>query len=685
KSGRFNISMHLALAYGDIYFQDLGYDYIFGGGIWGRVMKLLEIARPGEIILDDSIIPGLEKHKVSKERGGCYKLISAPSSLKKRLMKTPALKSTVSADLNSLTQYLSIWLINRVELRPVFDQKDGEHRKLVSVFLHFSGLPFDSNPKLVSKLLSDHYKVILDLIEKYGGWLNKTDIFQDSLRMLVVFGFPKTFENSEHRAVLFINDLRAHPKLRRFHIHGGMYSGFSFATPIGSALRREYTVIGDAVNLAARLGGVSRRNEILVSREIQEKTNRFFKFKFMGRKRFKGKTALISYYMFKEKKSVSPAPVSRWLSETENIVGRRRDLERFRVLKADVTSGKGRILGVSGEAGVGKSRLIREFIKELESDKFTFLTGDCISYGKAMSYLPWIEVLSEFFSLLPEDLPELRKSKIELKIKKVNKDLVNWLPVLGEVLGINFPETNLTRSLDPKIRKQKFFDIVFDLIKFNLKKAPACIIIEDLHWSDSVSLELLNYISRNISGLNILFILVFRPIELREEFKDHAYYSEIKLKELNKSETVKLVENLLNIKSIPDILRNVLVSRSQGNPFYLEEIIKSLIEQGYITEKRRNQWGFSGDLKKLTLPENVEGVILSRIDRLDLVERDVIQTASVIGREFDEFILDGVYPDKKILSRALSNLKNLDLLKVKKSKKDMKYFFKHILTREVAY
>ena len=170
----------------------------------------------------------------------------------------------------------------------------------------------------------------------------------------------------------------------------------------------------------------------------------------------------------------------------------------------------------------------------------------------------------------------------------------------------------------------------------------------------------------------------------KEEFMEKSYYTGLRLKELSQNHTLKLVENLLNIKSFPDAFKKLIVSKSQGNPFYIEEIVKSLIETGFIREER-GKWRFRGDFRKITLPDTVEGIILSRIDQLDFTTKEVLQTASVLGREFDDFLLKGIYTEEQMLKEALGTLELLDLIKLEETEGRIKYFFKHVLTQEVAY
>lgn len=691
KAGTFKINMHVGITKGLVFFKDLKSDFFLGGKVANDLMKTVDKASAGEIVVDTAIKNDSEVAFFKPLQKGIWKYkgmrkmsreISMPS---KTIVGGKVPIEVIETKMSSLKAYAPEWLYKRIELKPFFDQRDGEHRKTAVVFLHFSGIPYERDPHKSSIMLTSVYDILMQTIKKYDGWLNKIDIYTDSARVLAVFGFPMAYEDYEQRAILFAHEIVNHPDLEGINLKIGVNSGFVFAVPVGSEIRREYTVMGDAVNLAARLASSSPKNTVLISEAIFNKTFSLFEYQLLGKKKFKGKKARISSYKLLRKRSVDRKVLSKWISESEKLVGRKNEMKKFREIMGLVKKSKGQIFGVTGEAGMGKSRLTQEFIKTLKNVGFQMFGGNCLSYGKVLSYHPWIAILLEFFGILPTDSQAVRKNKIRKVIKTVDKKLLDWLPVIGEVLGVPFAETKLTKFLDAKIRKQKFFDIIFDFIKHTARRKPVCVIIEDLHWADSVSMELINYIGRNIYGKNILFLLIFRPIKEKEEFREKKFYTEIFLKELNKAETAELAGNLLNVSSLPDAFRRLIMGKSQGNPFYVEEIVKSFIEQSFVYEDIKGGWKFSGEIKNIQIPDNVEGVILSRIDRLPIYDKDVLQTASVLGREFDEFIVEGIYHDKKVLKKSLENLKLLDLLRVEKEKGKIKYIFKHILTQEVAY
>lgn len=681
--GNFNISIHIALSKGKIFFRHTESIFMLAGNTCYKVIKLLDLGKRQEIIIDSYMKNVTKNVRTRKIAPGAYRVSkNADIQVKKRKITLPGIKKKMKGkEIERLFQFVPRWMERRVELKQTFDQKDGEHRKAAIAFIHFRNIPFDKDTQTASRV-SYQIGVQLDKIsEKYGGWINKIDFYKHGIRALVIFGFPTKLENDERHAVMFAKELLGNKELGDVDIRIGINSGLIFGTPVGSNIRREYTVMGDTVNIAARIAAKARKREITVGQNVFDKTEHLFEYRKTRAKKYKGKSKKLNNYVFKKERQVkaSKSHLGKWVSESKKLVGHKNEIRQFRQAVMAVKKSKGRIIAFTGEAGLGKSRILSEMTAIADKSSFSIFEGSCLSYGSAMSYYPWIEVLNRFFNINPDESMAVKKNKI---IAKTGKKMGTWMPLIGEVMGVDFPMNDIVRNLDNKIKKQKFFDIVLDMLTRASRKRPVCIVIEDVHWMDSISIELLNYISRNIEKSKILLLLAYRPIKERIEFMDKEYTSEFKMTELSEEETLELVDNLLKIKQLPDAVKQLVIKKSQGNPFYVEEIIKSLIEQGFIRYEKR-KWLFEGNVNNIKLPDSVEGVILSRIDRMDLIERDVIQIASVLGREFDGFLLRGIYEDKKQLEQSLDVLGALDL--IKKGDVEDRYIFKHILTCETAY
>jgi len=684
--GRFNISIHIALTKGKIFYKQTNRLYMLSGNTCYRVMRLLDKAKKQQIIIDSSVRDSADNINYKTLQRGVHKLTKVRGTSDQYSLFVPEVKSKkLKSEIKRLLQYVPEWLERRIQIKQTFSPKDGEHRKAAVVFLHFRKIPFDKNPKKASDQVEKIGGYIDSISEKYGGWVNKIDFYNNAIRALVIFGFPRKLPNDESHAVMFVQEILAKKELKNIDMRIGINSGLIYGTPIGSNIRREYTVMGDTVNTAARIASKAKKREITVGENVFEKTGHIFKYSKTRAKFFKGKSRRVHNYIFKGTKSERGRirRMGEWISQSSKLIGHKEEIKHFHNAMKSVKEGKGQIVAFTGEAGLGKSRITAELTGAAQTNGFEVYQGNCISYGQAFSYHPWLEIFNRIFKLMPHESNAKKRKKILKVLKTTGENAKTWLPLIGEIMGIDLGMNDIVKNLDSKIKKQKFFDIVLGILDSMALKHPLCIVIEDLHWTDSISMELLQYIARNIEERRILVMLAYRPIKEELEFRQKDYCREFLMKELSEYETLELVENLLDIKKLPESLKTLVIKKTQGNPFYVEEIVKSLVEQGYV-ELKKKRWVFTGDTRNITLPDSVEGVILTRIDRLDLIERDVLQVASVLGREFDYTLLKGVYSDTKRLVKSLDVLKTLDLLKKHEVNKD-RYFFKHILTQETAY
>ncbi len=673
----FGISVHISITYGKLFFQDLNNDFFIGGKVGFHAMNILEHAKAGDIVCDSSF--GSVKSAVfEKIKPNAYLLKKIKIAEKASGEKIP--KSSRDPE-----PYLPEWLRERIDLKPLFNEKDGEHKKVAIGFIHINGIDFDKNLQKAGERLFSLHEYIQGILKDFGGWINKIDLYKDSIRYVILFGFPFSHEDDEVRSVIAALKILKSNKLKNVGVKIGLNTGLAFGVPVGSDRRREYTVMGDTVNLAARIAAAVPYNSMWVSKTLKEKTERVIEYGKKAEKSFKGKKDkhIIFEAVSQQAEGSRESLISEWVSQSDKLVGRDKEIKTFLKSRDMAKDGKTRIFGVMGEAGVGKSRFSEEIFKLTKEDFSTYL-GSCISYGTSLSYYPFIEIINKIADIQREDTQDKKKEKISALMKKVNKKYTDFLPILGEVLGLDFKETEISKYLDSKMKKENFFMMVGDMMKYIASKKPTMIVFEDIHWIDSLSLELLQYLTRNIKDKKLLFLILFRPIEKKYEFMEYDNFVLIHLKELSKEDTIELVYNLLSVKKMSDEIKNLIVTKSQGNPFYVEEIIKSMVEQKIILKEGKH-YTFNEKIKKINIPDNVEGVIVGRIDRLDLKERDVLQTASVLGREFDEDILRGIYKNNDILDNSLSVLYKLDLIRLDESSKRPKYFFKHILTKEVAY
>lgn len=700
--GTFPLKVHMTLHTGNVVLlstgmKDVGLYYFACGKETNEIAKLEEKGKAGEIVLSEKfqkVVKG--KVKVDKKGKNRYivKGVKAETSVRKikRQSFRNVQKQSIIEGIEKLKPFINPVLFNKIVESPSGLDVWGEHRKVTVLFINFQGFDFDEDDKATVNF-HRYFSELEGIVERYDGTIDKLDFSSHGYNVMVLFGVPFAHEDDEERAVSCAFDILSSVWSQTLNIRMriGINTGFVFAGNVGSNERREYTVMGDEVNLAARLLSKAKEGDIIVSESVNKKVRKSFALKNLTPVRVKGKEKPVKIYRVKDKKEKG-LPIKKLKGgESEILIGRENHIKALKAIIKDTEKGKGNVVTILGEAGVGKSRLTREFIDKWTEKGYEFAMGSCQFYGKPISYHPWKEPITTFIGLEKIVKEKEKKRAIERFLKHVNPSLSEWAPIIGELLDLDIEETKITSSIDAKLRKQRLFDIILDLLSYSKrtkkrrKKEPLLLIFEDFHWADTASSDLLNYIVRNIKNLPILIMVVTRPVKEKREFTKYPHHREIILKELKGREISNLIGALLNEKKPKDSLVSFIRKETQGNPFYVEELIRSLIERS-ILKRINNEWILPEDMSGLTVPETIQGVIMSRIDRLSTDVKNVLMTASVIGREFDFSTIKGIYvKDRKNLKEYLTSLQNLDLLLYQKTKKDERYIFKHILTQEVAY
>ena len=690
--GSFPVGLHLALHTGSFTACQVGnpadgLQYLLAGQSAATAARLEDEAGAGQILISPEMQQTLAgSAKTEKKSGESYQLLeltgAAPAGHEQQDSDEQN-PETLVRNIQGLSSYLPPWLYQRLITDPKSGAQSGEHTRATVLFLSFSGLDFDNDASAVAKL-QNYYQVLQQTVKSYDGHLNKIDSGQDGQKALILFGAPQSHEDDEIRAALCGLEMLSHQEFSYSGMHQkfGINSGYVFAGTVGSAVRREYTAMGDEVNLAARLMGSASQEELLITEATHRKCKNKFLADPLGERQFKGKVHPISIFKVTARKESGDDIFAKWISESKAIVGRSQERELLNQAIEKTLLGKGQIVSIVGEAGIGKSRLTRDLTSRWMEHGYTLFGGSCQSYGQAISYLPWSELLEAYLGLKKTDSPEQKAQKIEKALAIIDPQLKDWAPILGEVTGVQMPETQLTKSLDAKLRQQRLFDLVLDLVGWGASQEPLMLILEDLHWADSASMELLNYLARNIGEKAILLCLVYRPLETQHEFTTKDYYHGINLKELTPEESLELVRSLLAIEGMPPELEALILKKSQGNPFFVEEVVKSLIEQKVVDEKDGKWQVIDSEVKNVNIPDTVQGVIKSRVDRLSYETKEVLQFASVIGREFNFNLLSGIYPKKEQIKPVMADLNRFDLVLLDG---EDGYMFKHIMTQEVAY
>lgn len=582
-------------------------------------------------------------------------------------------------------------------LRPVYDRLQAgagefltELRPAVALFLSFQGIDYDQDQAAGTKLEA-YIRWVQNILTRYEAYLLQLTIGDKGSYLYSVFGAPIAHEDDSVRAVSAALELRAPPPELNFidRIRIGISQGQMRTGAYGGTMRRTYGVLGDEVNLAARLMQAAAAGQILVNKPVRQATGEAFMWDSMPAFKVKGKAEPVTAFV------VTGLQVQRAIQLQEPrytlpMVGREAELALVEQKMAQALAGRGQIVGLVAEAGMGKSRLVAEIIRLATGRQIIGYGGECQSYGTNISYLVWQPLWSGFFELDPGwDLPDQIR-QLETQLANIDPALLPRLPLLGAVLSLPIPDNDLTRSFDAQLRKTSLESLLVDCLRVRARENPYLFVLEDLHWLDPLSHDLLEIVGRAIVDLPVLLILAYRPPQLERlqapRVEQLAHFTPVPLADFSPQEAERLISLKLEqffgaeVQASPALIDRI-TDRAQGNPFYIEELLNYLQDQGIDPQD-------SDLLEQLQLPTSLHSLILSRIDQLTERQKSTIKIASVIGRLFIAAWLWGIYPElgaPENIKTDLETINRLDLVPMDKPEPELTYIFKHIVTQEVAY
>jgi len=715
RGGVFELRMKIGISAGSVLSlivgdQQEGLEYILAGRPLDRMAEAEHHAAAGEVVIDGEcihlgIVVGEEREGfllvkgLRRAVGGDVRRGEEEEEVNWGALSEEGTEQVMptAAVVAQLVPYLPPTVYERI----VEGQRQfvGEHRRVVSLFVNFFGLDYDSDLEAGQKL-QWYFTVMQEIIHRYGGRLNRVTTGDKGNLLHLIFGAPVTHEDNEVRAVGCALEMQQRvsrsdelPFVTDQRI--GIASGYVFAGNVGSERRREYTVMGDEVNLSARLMQAAGRGEILMDQHTARRVGDEFICQELTPIRVKGKQEPVpvcrAVRVREETKIWEEEGARAWRQESP-IVGRGQELARIGEIIERAAAGRGQLLVITGEAGVGKSRLLEELIALAQRGMYG-LGGDCLSYGSQSPYLPWIDFFTSFFGLGAGEGQkyEDKVRRIERRMVEADPALRDWVPLMGQLLGLPVPDNELTGSLDAQLRKQRTFDITLTLLRHQARQVPLFLIVfEDVHWIDSISLEMLNYVTRNIADYPVLLVALHRPTVELVEWKRYDYANWVELTDLPAEDALELVKLKLGITEVPAPLRErVLRGEARVNPFFVEEVVNSLVDRGYLVPKEGGEgYDLVGDLSQVEIPDSVQALVMSRIDRLDESSKLTVKVASVIGRTFKYRTLHSTYPVETTPEKLRDNLEKLsglDLTPLDRPAPEWEYIFKHIITQEVAY
>ncbi|MEE9419668.1 MAG: adenylate/guanylate cyclase domain-containing protein [Desulfatiglandaceae bacterium] len=568
---------------------------------------------------------------------------------------------------------------------------EGE-RKLVTVLFadvaNYTSISEKLDPEEVHQIMDGCFKILMDEIHKFEGTINQ--FTGDGV--MALFGAPLAHEDHAqracHAALSIQKALGKYGEGLRddhgidFRMRIGLNSGNVVVGSIGDDLRMDYTAIGDTTNLASRMESMAKPGQSMVSENTYTLAKDFFEFESLGKVEVKGKEELQEAYRLLRAGEVETrieAAAARGLSK---FIGRGREIETLKESFEKTQSGSGQVIGVVGEAGVGKSRILLELRNMLPERDHTYLEGRCLHYGGSMAYLPILDILRSYFDIKEGDIESDIKEKIQEKILQLDERLKTVLPPFQEILSLTVDDGTYLQ-LEPAAKKIRTFEAIRDLLVRLSETQPLVLAVEDLHWIDKTSGEFLDYFIGWLANTRILLILLYRP-EYTHQWGSKSYYSKIGVDQLSAATSAELVQAILEGGDVVPELRELILGRAGGNPLFVEELTKSLVENGSI-QKMDNQYVLIRKASDIQVPDTLQGIIAARIDRIEENLKRIMQVASVIGREFVFRILQTIMGMREELKSHLLNLQGLEFISEKRLFPELEYIFKHALTQEVSY
>ncbi len=562
----------------------------------------------------------------------------------------------------------------------------AELRPTVALFLRFSGIDYDADEEAGQKL-DTYIRWVQATVANYGATFVDLNIGDKGSYIYINVGAPVAYENNTELAALTALALLQPPdNLAHIEPHQiGISQGRMRAGVYGGANHRTYGVLGDEVNLAARLMMAAKPGQILVSQAAQQSIKQAFVFEALPGIHVKGKRDPVTVYSLI---GVEHNQQGQGASHALPMVGRTEQLAQLEQLLADVAQDQGQIVGLVGEAGIGKSRLVAEVLQLVKERVWESHLGACESHGQNSSYLVWRPIWRNLFALDPAASTEEQIESVSKQVANLDPQWISRIPLLDVVLQLPIPDNDLTGSLDAKIRKTSLHALLVDLLLALTDSKPTLIVLDDCQWMDPLSSELLHDVSHSISDKHICLLLVSResPLSSLTLSDAAATYTELQLDQFSPEEAAQLIQLQLNHLSgntlpLSEQLAERLVTQAQGNPFYLEELIAYLYFQGLLNE---NDW----DSVQPELPESLHRLVLSRLDQLPESQRVTARVASVVGRVYRAAWLWGAYPslgDPEEVRMDLEALHRQDLTERDLGEPEQTYHFRQLLTQTVTY
>jgi class 3 adenylate cyclase/tetratricopeptide (TPR) repeat protein len=669
RAGTFPLAMRVGLGAGRVLAAVVGdpatrLEHVLAGEAIDRAVAAERRAASGQVVADATLLDCDHGIEVTGKPGAPALVTRVSGRIRRAASRPPSIATAAEG---SLTAFLHPAIAERI--RRGHGGLVDEHRTVTMAFLGFPDL-VDDGPDAVDRL-QRYVAAAVRLIDRWGGHLRQVDLGDKGSVLVVAFGAPVRHEDHEERAVRCCVELL---RLPGGPFRAGMTTGRAWCGEIGSDARREYAIVGDPVNLAARLMETAAPGQALADRATWEGTRGTAVGAPLPPVRVKGRSGQVDVWAVRDVHERAEPPMPRAVSP---LVGRADELAVIRGLVEGAAEGRGAVFGISGEPGIGKSRLATEAADLARRRGLSTYSGACRSLGPEFSYLVWRPIWRDLLGVDPSSSLDEQQAALVSRFGA-------RAPLFTPVLNLPFPDSELTFPLDPPTRAELLHSLLLDVLREQAMSAPVVLLLEDCHWIDPPSRTLLESLARNLVDRPVLFVLTARPTDAEPHplgaLAHLPHFTEITLGELSTGNAVELARQRIRQlygpdRELPADVVDRVVDRSGGNPFYLEELL-SLVHA-------RGQRPFGA----LDLPDSVQRVVMARVDRLSEGEKAVVKVASVM-RQFRAEWISRCYPaagQPDEVARHLRRLDDLGLTRLQTTAVEPEYTFRHAITQEATY
>jgi len=583
------------------------------------------------------------------------------------------------------------------------DKIEGERKQVTVMFCDMQGFtPMVERlgSEKAYSVMDEVYEILIHKVHEFEGTVN--EMTGDGI--MALFGAPIALEDAPQRALR--SALSIHREIADFNrqrkgidpikMRIGIHTGPVVVGTLGNDLRVEFKAVGDTVNLASRMEGLAEPGTTYVTEDTFNLTEGLFRFEALGGKEVKGKEKPVFVYkLLSAKEDVFRPRLGSERMIYSEMVGRDKELDKLELQVIKAINGEGSIVNIIGEAGIGKSRLVAELKGREVMKRVTLLEGRAISIGRNLPFHPIIAVLKHWARIREDDREATAFEKLEAAVRTVCPEQVHEvLPFVATLMGVKLSGRHAERvkGIEGEALGKMILKNMRDLLRKATDLSPLVIVTEDLHWADTSSIELMESLFRLAETQQIVFVNVFRPghnktgdrivATIKENLP--VYYVEIGLQPLDERMSETLINNMLHIKGLKHEVIDKIVERSDGNPFFIEEVVRSFIDHGAVVAKE-GAFEVTDKMETMVIPHTINDVLMARIDQLEEKTRDLVKIASVIGRSFFYRILVEVSKTINDIDRRLSCLKEIQLIRERKRMEELEYLFKHALAQEAVY